>query len=674
MPPGKKTNDKLTRNPHRDAVMAEEREKAAAMALIERAVESTAAEVDPRLLKAIKSVVRNSDSELRSASQTLMSLMKRNHSQVRYLALLIVDELFMRSKLFRSLLVENLDLFLSLSIGFRRNHPLPPPASVASLLRSKSIEFLEKWNDSFGIHYRQLRLGYDYLKNTLRFQFPNLQANAARIQQERREREMRTRDILLKKFESLKANFSSIKEEIQINIDEIDECLGILRMKDDDMQFDPVDNEEMEEFRNSELHQIRLDSLREAKKVREDSENEVVIDALREFYKVLVTKHLTAVQEWISVLIRVEVADLSFRDSALKNLIDIRNLIQSTKRKCEESGCELRKIVNAEEEEIWEEGIVETFDKGKVGPSCSKTAEAPSTSTAHSTRDAKRATKLSNVTEKRNARSSESNKDPVRSELLAEAPVLEWGSFLDRWGPNEDVLANQRGLDVEGHWGRVDQDAVIPAEKIAELNMRAFVYEEKPLEIQPCRAPLKNGALCQRKDLRVCPFHGPIILRDDEGKPIKESSTTEEAVDQNQPEESSPNADSNVVHQLLKQAVKNVRERDREDAKTREVDKRALKRAKLAQVREHNEAMLRDAAIASTSRSYYVGDDTEISNGSRTSSRSKKQTLASMLKKKETSKDRLAQRLLNTNARGATIHQLTTAEEANYREAFPNQW
>lgn len=580
----------------------------------------------------------------------------------------------MRSKLFRSLLVVNLDLFLSLSIGFRRNHPLPPPASVASLLRSKAIEFLEKWNDSFGIHYRQLRLGYEYLKNTLRFQFPNLQANAARIQQERREREMRTRDILLRKFESLKENFASIKEEIQTNIDEVDECLGILRVKDDDMQFDPVDNEEMEEICNSELRQIRLDSLREGKKVREDSENEVVIDALREFYKVLVTKHLAAVQEWISVLIRVEVADYSFRDSALKNLIDIRNLIQSTKRKCEESGCELRRIANAEEEDIWEEGTVETFDKGKAGPSCSRTAEAPTTSTTNSTRDAKRAIKLANVTEKRNARSSVSNKDPVRSELLAEAPVLNWGSFLDRWGPNEDVLANQRGLDVEGHWGRVDQDAVIPAEKIAELNMRASVYEEKPLEIQPCRAHLKNGTLCQRKDLRVCPFHGPIIPRDDEGKPINESSTAEEAVDQNQPEESSPNADSNVVHQLLKQAVKNVRERDREDAKKREVDKRALKRAKLAEVREHNEAMLRDAAIASTSRSYYVGEDTGTSNGSRTSSRSSKQTLASMLKKKETTKDRLAQRLLNTNARDATIRQLTTAEEANYREAFPNQW
>ncbi|KAK4418507.1 UV-stimulated scaffold protein A [Sesamum alatum] len=187
----------------------EERGRSLVVPLIEKATNSTAAEVDPRLLKAIKSTVRYSDAHLRLAAQTLMSLMKRDHSQVRYLALLIIDELFMRSKLFRNLVVENLDQLLSLSVGFRRNHPLPAPASVASVLRAKAIEFLEKWNDSFGIHYRQLRLGYDYLKNTLRFQFPNLQANAARIQQERREREMRTKEILLKKFESFRRKFSS---------------------------------------------------------------------------------------------------------------------------------------------------------------------------------------------------------------------------------------------------------------------------------------------------------------------------------------------------------------------------------------------------------------------------------------------------------------------------------
>ncbi|GFP91899.1 uv-stimulated scaffold protein a homolog [Phtheirospermum japonicum] len=634
--------------------MEEEREKAVVVVnLIEKAVESTAAEVDPRLLKAIKFTVRYSDSELRFAAQTLMSLMKRDHSQVRYLALLIIDELFMRSKLFRNLLVENLDQLLSLSIGFRRNHPLPAPASVASVLRSKAIEFLEKWNDSFGIHYRQLRLGYDYLKNTLRFQFPNLQANAARVQQERREREIRSKEILLKKFESLKENLSSLKDEIRSKIDEIDECLEILQMEDDGDNIPLAttnDDEEMEEFRNSELRQIRLDSLREGVKVHENRENEVVFDALGELHKVLVTKHLAAIQEWISVLIRVEPSDNRFRDSALKDLIDLRNLIQSTKRKCEESGCDLSKIAKAEEEnDIWEDGTIEAFEKAKFSPSCSKTA-----STSDGTRVAE------NVGESVNGKSKKNH----NSELLKEAPVLNWGSFLDNWGSNRDALANQRGLDLDGHWGRVDQDAVIPAEKIAELNVHASVYEEAPVKIEPCRAPLKKGGLCERRDLRVCPFHGPVVPRDDEGKPIvDEKPVSEEATLKD-------------VDSLLKQAVKNVRERDKEEAKRKEIDKQALKRAKLVKVREHNEAVLRDAAFASTSRSAHIGEEGNVGtgNGSRLSSRSNKQTLASMLKKKESTKDRLGQRLLNSRARDATIRQMTVAEEANYREAFPNQW
>ncbi len=60
-----------------------ERERGKVLILIEKATNSTAAEVDPRLLKAIKSVVRYSDSELQVAAHTLLEVMKRDHSQVR---------------------------------------------------------------------------------------------------------------------------------------------------------------------------------------------------------------------------------------------------------------------------------------------------------------------------------------------------------------------------------------------------------------------------------------------------------------------------------------------------------------------------------------------------------------------------------------------------------------
>ncbi|KAI4355243.1 hypothetical protein L6164_004036 [Bauhinia variegata] len=637
-----------------------------ARALIEKATNSTAPEVDPRLLKAIKSVVRYSDSELRVAAQTLMDFMKRDHSQVRYLSLLIIDELFMRSKLFRSLVVENLDQLLSLSIGFRRNLPLPAPPAVATNLRSKAIEFLEKWNVSFGVYYRQIRLGYDYLKNTLRLQFPNIQANSARIQQERRERERRSKEILLNKYEYLKENLSSIKGEIELTVGEIGECLDILRSKDELISDDILDEEEREEFRSFELKQLRHDALKEGEKVHENNDNKVVFDALRELYKLLVTRHLVSIQEWISVLIRIETVDTTFRDSTLKELIDIQNDLKSVKKKCEEAGCSLtNKPKHDEEEDFWEEGNAVSIETTTSSAPNNNNGNLDVASASHKVNDPTHGSSC-----KKSIGSAHEDKEvqsnSPRSKLLAEAPVVKWGTYLDDWGSNRVFMANQRGLELENHWGRVDIDAVIPSDKIAELNVQATIYEEKKIEIQPCRAPLRNGALCQRRDLKICPFHGPIVPRDDDGKPLNQT-----------PSEDNMNIDlgtDDLVRQLAKQAVKNIREEDNRLARQRQIDKQELKRAKLAKIREHNEAVLRDAALASTSRSATLGEDTEGTDAEKRSSRDKEQNLSSMLRKKVTSKDRIAQKLLNSRVTDATIRQHVSSQEAKYKEAFPNQW
>ncbi|CAI8615714.1 unnamed protein product [Vicia faba] len=639
------------------------RKESKVRALIERATNSTAPDVDHRLLKAIKIVVRYSDSELRLASQTLMDLMKRDHSQVRYLAFQIIDELFMRSKLFRTLVVEDLDQLMSLSVGFRRSLPLPAPPSVASLLRLKAIESLEKWNVSFGVHYRQLRLGYDYLKNTLRLQFPNIQANAERIRQERRERERKSKEILLNKYESLKGVFSSIKREMLSTMDEIDGCLDILHSKQEIESSDILDDEEVNDFRSLELQQLRREALDEEEKVYESSDNKVVFDALREMYKLLVTKHLVSIQEWVSVLVRVEVVDNRFRDSTLKEFIDIQNRLKSVKKRCEEAGCSLLNTSKLDgEEDFWEEGnavSIETSssmpdnknkhsdssntpDKKKKHPSSSSTLDKKKkhlalASTSHNMISDNlgsyaEESKSSN-TNRLLLGGNESESNPARSKLLTKAPVVRWGSHLDTWGSNKVFMANQRGLDIESHWGRVDDDAVIPSDKIAELSVPAMPYEEILIEIEPCRAPLRKGGLCQRRDMKSCPFHGPIIPRDDEGKPLKPSPSEDVDV----------NIKTDLAEQLAKQAVKNVRETDKEASKKREIDKQALKRAKLAKIREHNDAVLRDAALASSSAVF--GEDDEVTK------RDKKASLASMLKKKVTSKDRIAQKLLSSRAR-----------------------
>ncbi|XP_058095904.1 UV-stimulated scaffold protein A homolog [Magnolia sinica] len=649
------------------------------LALIEKATNSTSQEVDPRLLKAVKSTVRSSDDNVRIAIDSLMQKMKKDHSQVRYLTLLIIDELFMRSKLFRSLLVVNFDNFLSLSVGFRRNLPLPPPRAVASTLRSKSIELLEKWNASFGIHYRQLRLGFEYLKNTLKFQFPNRLENAARLQQERREREIRSKEILLSKYGTLKENYASIKGEIQSTLDEIGECLDIICVKEDEfIHTNSVEDGEAEEY-SSALQQIRLESLKEGEKVSENSDNKAVFDVLRDLYKLLLSRHLPLVQELVSVLVRVDLADNKFRDFMLKEFIDIRKILQSLKKRCEQTGCALHSTAAQEEEDLWEEGKIEVPDNenARMPTRSSKEIVSTSTTNADQGKVPDHGKKLKGKA--LNLEGDGSDSTSPRVKLLAEAPVMPWGSFLDNWGSDRDFLANQRGLELEGHWGRVDYDAVIPAEKIAELNVQTTLYKEQKVEIQPCLAPMSKGGLCQRRDLRVCPFHGPIVPRDAEGIPIHQNlSTDEKAVEDLLTGfldgEDDHDLGNTMAKKLAKQAVKNVRNRDREEEKKRENDRRSLKRAKLAKVREHNEAVLRESALASTSRSEAVEEDLVMGNQGGPIVRGKKQTLSSMLREKVTTKDRIARRLLNTRVTDAAIRQLRQVEEANYKEAYPNQW
>ena len=326
---------------------------------------------------------------------------------------------------------------------------------------------------------------------------------------------------------------------------------------------------------------------------------------------------------------------------------------------------------------MWEEGKIEVcvpVNSDVLESSVENCVDTPSTSKGKGK-------------ENEDADSSSNNSKPsssstsLKSRLFAEAPVVPWSSSLEDWGLNRDALANHRGLELDSHWGRVDPDAVIPAEKIAELKLHCTMYKEESTEIQPCLAPLRKGGLCQRRDLRVCPFHGPIVPRDAEGNPIEQKETREtleeakgkvstEATDMvvdSVDMESCSGSVKEMTEELAKRAVKNVREREKKEVNS-------LKRAKLAKVREHNEAVLRESAIASTSYSEAFGQNTEASVQCGNDVKEKKATLASMLKKKVTTKDRLAKRLLNTRARDTSSRQFTEGEDSKYREAFPNQW
>ncbi|RLN07635.1 hypothetical protein C2845_PM11G16940 [Panicum miliaceum] len=669
--------------------------------LIERATSTTAPAVDPTLLRAIKSSARASDGAIRDAFRLLLSLMSKPHSHVRLLAFSIADELFMRSKLFRSLLADALDGFLPLAVGFRRAHPLPPPTASAALLRKAAVQALERWHHLFGAHYRQLRLAVEYLKVSARVQFPGLRATV----EARAAREARTQEILAAKVEQLRGNLASIKDEIRSTMDEIRNGLEIIRAEYEKFEGYVNDDDAEEEIASLSMWSIRMASLMAGEWVPETQENEAVFDALREAYRLLVSKHLVTVKEWISVLIRVHLPDNRFRDAALKEFIDVKNEIRAVRDQCTELGLNLDNVrrrkgdQEEEDDEFWVEGNIEAPSPARVQSSVDVA------STSRDTGKGKRVVggEKSDIGKLPVAANGTRNLDPEKSKLFAEAPVVPWSSVLDRWGSSGHV--NQRGLELESHWGRVDNDAVIPAAKIAELNVHSSVYREAPVEILPCHAPLKKGGLCQRRDLKVCPFHGPIVPRDAEGNPIEQHGGSSGAEvdpvehrdttgnsnelngnsDGDYMEEASSSRTTDIsnddygstvgthdlgkitVEQLARQAIKNARKRD--------MDRKALERAQRQRIRQHNEDVLREAAIASTSHSAAAYEQPPEARGRRgRRGKTKAPTLASMLKKKITTKDRIAERLLNTRTTDATIREASHNEDISYREAFPNQW
>lgn len=75
---------------------------------------------------------------------------------MRLLALEVCDELFSRSKHFRSLLSARLTHVLELTVGHRADNPLPPPAPAATALRTRALEALEQWSAQFGAKYKQV--------------------------------------------------------------------------------------------------------------------------------------------------------------------------------------------------------------------------------------------------------------------------------------------------------------------------------------------------------------------------------------------------------------------------------------------------------------------------------------------------------------------------------------
>ena len=91
--------------------------------------------------------------------------LNKNHSEIRYSSLQIIDVLFQRSHNFRELLLDDLNLILELILETNLKNPLPPPSQKANELKKLANKTIKSWYDKFYMDYKLLELGFNYLKN-----------------------------------------------------------------------------------------------------------------------------------------------------------------------------------------------------------------------------------------------------------------------------------------------------------------------------------------------------------------------------------------------------------------------------------------------------------------------------------------------------------------------------
>ncbi|KAF9312389.1 hypothetical protein BG003_006324 [Podila horticola] len=546
--------------------------------------------LDPIQVKQIKSICKKSDANVKAAYELLMIQLQRKHAQIRFSSTQLIAELFQRSHVFRNLLVADYSIFLQLTVGIHQN-TLPPPVVFAEKTKQLAISLTNEWNKKYGAVYKQVALGYEFLRYHLKIDFTNLvpvtdEARSA----EQRSQEERSKQIRRKKYEAAATEIDEQAPNIQENVRKMGACFDILVPKLDDEDTlnaifsaeasnNPEDqdmdgnNDEDMDATNEDLHRhdpvgvydnalgssrYRLEiavSKDNPVNVAESEDNAEVFATLREGYRLIVKKHWPLVMGWLDVLMKVDQEPGEARavyDRLLRLVIDLKRDVADAKSKSEDLGVNMDTMYgphgedSEEDEDEFEEVEISTAAQSKAKGKQVNRKLIQSSRTRNPvfvmlgeeilkddptyTGGTRVKPSSSNVAKHSSGVASERKEPSVeidaatpgeesREDLLARAPVVPWDDDLAVWDKKE-IQFNTSGLEYSHRFlGVGDGSNLVSDATLERMKMRTRIYSpEVPQVIKACRFPMSNGRLCMRRDLVRCPYHGPVVPRDELGQ------------------------------------------------------------------------------------------------------------------------------------------------------------
>lgn len=535
------------------------------------------------LMKKLKTLCKASNENVNHAYYALMTQLRKEHSEVRYSVLLIMNELFCRSSVFRKLLEVDLEEFLEFVVETNPDKPLPLPQLRAKELKIKGLEFMQAWSAKFGEKYIRFQLALKYLKNCKRVDFNDMEARNAAQREKHRQEQERLERIVNERISRIRSEMPEISEEISNILLQMENCFKLLiphateelfSCEDfEPMNKNDIENKDTKTFNiSNEVHDtsmsnsLRQHGITDLKKtitiqVSDSSEFSVktnedtvpVIDNLNDLQKQMSTRYFPLMTNWLKTLTKG-----SNCIDTLKQAIDLKNLIEAALEKyrdlkirpdiskCEED--EDDEFIEVKEKDGYEDETttepIINFDISEPGCSkelssiekaylwklgCSKKDDVKDPTTAISTiskriNQTKMEIPITSVTPE--IKDRDVKMDNHKSKLLEKAPVLPYDIDLYHWEEEKPLVPEIVKFDsLHKFWETKDDDTeeneALKEVQIASLRTRKIDFSGKFEPVKwACRAPLPSGKLCPRKDRYKCPFHGKIIKRDATGNPV----------------------------------------------------------------------------------------------------------------------------------------------------------
>ncbi|XP_068131799.1 LOW QUALITY PROTEIN: UV-stimulated scaffold protein A [Hyperolius riggenbachi] len=205
--------------------------------LVEALTTSGEPQLNPEQLKELKKICRFSDEHIKHVYHLLMTQLNQEHAEIRFSAFQIVGELFSRSHQFRTMLIDDFQVFLELTVETDFDQPLPPPKEVAHKLKVLAVKTIQEWHEKFGEAYKKLSLGYHFLKQNKKVDFQDVRSETlAQIKREE-EKKRKLELIYQAKAKKTKVEMEEMLPDIQSCLTELESCFKLLLPDPDEFNF-----------------------------------------------------------------------------------------------------------------------------------------------------------------------------------------------------------------------------------------------------------------------------------------------------------------------------------------------------------------------------------------------------------------------------------------------------